>query len=178
MKSKLILLILSIVVSISVLTGCTTKTETPTEPDVVTGPSRANDEATFKDRISKDGNFIIITSRDLTFTEDLAVEGRFTKKDSDVATRVLAFATYTADGKDIDKRFTVTVPRIVINSENTLLEYGIIKGDVYVQSEGFRTSDATIDGNLYFSTEELKNAFSIDDKSKVTGETGVREYTK
>lgn len=183
MKFKLMLLTLSIVVSFSILTGCTTKTaaseleapktETATaaKPDVVSGASQAPDEATFKERISKDGNFIIITSKDLTFTEDLIVDGTFEK-------RSLAFAAYSADGKAIENRYTVTAPSIVINSENTLLEYGIIKGDVYVQSPGFRTKDATIDGNLYFATEELKNAFSIDESSKVTGQIEVCAYTK
>ena len=184
MKSKLIILTVSVAMGISVLTGCTTKPATPETPpasvesDVVSGASRANDEATFIDKISADGNFIIITSKDLTFTEDLVVDGRFTKEGSDVAVRSLALAAYTEDGKEIDKRFTVTVPRIVINSENTLLEYGIIKGDVYVQAEGFRTADATIDGNLYFATEELKDAFAIDETTKVNGEIGVCKYTE
>jgi predicted small lipoprotein YifL len=193
MKSKLMVLTLTMVIGVSILTGCANKapapkpdaskaaTTAPAKTDVVSRASQANDEATFEKKISKDGNYIIITSKDLTFTKDLTVDGTFTKKDKDgkeVVTRSLAFASKSADGKSIDKRFTVTVPRIVINSENTLLEDGIIKGDVYVQAKGFTTLDTTIDGNLYFATEELENDFCVDGKSKITGKVEVKAYTK
>jgi hypothetical protein len=193
MKSKLMLLSLSMVVGVSLLAGCANKaaapaatttpaatTAAPAKTDTVTGASQANDEATFEQKIGKDGNYIIITSKDLTFTKDLTVDGTFTKKDAtgkEVASRSLAFATTGAD-KKVDKRFTVTVPRIVINSENTLLEDGILKGDVYVQAKGFTTKDTTIDGNLYFATEELKNAFKVDSLTKITGKVEVKAYTK
>ena len=190
MKSKLMLLSLSMVLGVSILAGCGKKATTPTadtskpattaKADTVSGASQANDEATFEQKIGKDGNYIILTSKDLTFTKDLTVDGKFIKKDKDgkeVVARSLAFATETAD-KKIDKRFTVTVPRIVINSENTLLEDGIIKGDVYVQAPGFKTKDATINGNLYFATEDLKNAFKADDLTKISGKIEVKAYTK
>lgn len=182
---KLLLLTFSVVLAIAILAGCSgdvssQKPANSQNPDAVSSASKAPDEDTFVKKISKDGNYIIITSRDLTFTEDLTVDGRFTKKDKDgkeIATRALAFASQTADGK-VEKRFTVTVPRIVINSENTLLEIGIIKGDVYVQAPGFKTKDATIDGNLYFATQELMDAFKKDDLTKITGSVEVRQYTK
>lgn len=189
MKSKLILLSLSMVVAVSILAGCSSKAPatnseaaktTAAKTDTVSGASQAVDEASFENKISKDGNYIIITSKDLTFTKDLTVDGTFTKKGKDgkeVVTRSLAFASKSKDGK-VDKRYTVTVPRIVINSENTLLEDGIITGDVYVQAKGFTTLDATINGNLYFATEELKDAFCVDDKTKITGKVEVKQYTK
>src|SRR5690606_36933364 len=108
-------------------------------PDAVSSASLATDEASFKEKISAGGNWIVLTDKDLTFEEDLMVEGEFDK-------RALAFAAYLPDNK-VD-RFSVTTPSIVINSANTLLEYGIVKGDVYVQAEGFTTKDATIEGNL------------------------------
>lgn len=188
MKKKLMLLALSTVLSVSILAGCssnapaqkTTATAPTTKTDTVTSASQAPDEATFEKKISKDGNYIIITNKDLTFTKDLTVDGRFTKKDKEgkeVAARSLAFASETADGK-VDKRFTVTAPRIVINSENTLLEIGKIKGDLYVQAPGFKTKDATIDGNLYFATQELMDAFKKDDLTKISGSVEVCQYTK
>lgn len=191
MKSKLILLSLSMVLAVSLLAGCSSKapatnsdaakTTAVAKTDTVSGASQATDEASFENKISKNGNYIIITSKDLTFTKDLTVDGNFTKKGKDgkdVVARSLAFASKSADGKTVDKRFTVTVPRIVINSENTLLEDGIIKGDVYVQAKGFTTLDATINGNLYFATDDLKNAFCADAKTKITGNVEVKQYTK
>ncbi|MGD9566910.1 MAG: hypothetical protein AB7V48_01095 [Sedimentibacter sp.] len=196
MKKKLILLTALTLVVSAIVIGCSNnepaqKTDSPdsstvepansepAEADAVSSASQAPDEKTFEEKISKDGNFIIITSKDLTFEKDLTVDGTFTKKDKDgkeVATRSLALAAYGKDNSVI--RYTVTVPRIIINSENALLEYGIIKGDVYVQAPGFKTKDATIDGNLYFATQELKDAFSADDLTKITGEVEVKEYTK
>lgn len=190
MKSKFMLFAVAMLVSFSVLTGCAPKApvQESTTPDttkeqdsaeVVSSASVVSDEASFEKGISKDGTFIVLTTKDLTFTNDLIVDGTFTKKNkegNDVITRSLAFAANGADGKM--ERYTVTVPNIVINSQNTLLEYGIVKGDVYIQAPGFKTKDTTIDGNLYFATEELKEAFSIDELTTITGEVAVKEYTK
>ncbi len=183
MKKKLMLVTVLVVVLSIIVVGCI-KSEPPKkpeikEPDAVASASQAPDEATFEQKISKDGNFIIITSKDLTFTKDLTVDGTFTKKNNEgkeVVARSLALAQYGKDNTVI--RYTLTVPNIVINSENTLLEYGIIKGDVYVQAPGFKTKDATIDGNLYFKTKELMDAFKKDDLTKVNGTIEVKEYTK
>lgn len=195
MNKKFILLIISLILIVSLLVGCTTKTppkdDTTTPPvtdtgdttnpptdtgntdtggtDAVSSASLATDEASFKEKISANGSWIVLTDKDLTFTEDLMVEGEFEK-------RALAFAVYLPDNK-IDK-FSVTAPSMVINNPNTLLEYGIIKGDVYVQAEGFTTKDATIEGNLYFATEELKTAFTKDELTKVNGDVTVKEFKK
>lgn len=180
MKKKLMLLSISLAIVVTIA-GCSSKTpakveDTPTPPvvesgnaDAVSSASIALDEASFVEKISKDGNWIVLTTSDLTFTEDLIVDGEFDK-------RSLAFAVNLPDGK-VD-RFTVTTPSFVINSENTLLEYGTVKGDVYVQAEGFTTKEATIDGNLYFATEELMDAFTADELTEITGEVSVVEYTK
>lgn len=196
MRSKLLALTLSVALGVTLLAGCSSKapasssntTSTTTsaaktddkKADAATGASQATDEASFEQKIGKDGNYIIITNKDLTFTKDLTVDGTFTKKGKDgkeVVSRSLAFAAESAD-KKITNRYTVTVPRIVINSENTLLEYGIIKGDVYVQAKGFKTKDATINGNLYFANQDLMNAFKADNLTKINGKVEVKAYTK
>ncbi|WFA09331.1 hypothetical protein [Tissierella sp. Yu-01] len=195
MKKKLMLLTIAIAMGASIMTGCTSKApatepekteatetiETPEEEnsDAVSSASVVSDEESFEKGISEDGTFIVLTTKDLTFENDLVVDGTFTKEDKEgnkVITRSLAFAQNDADGNM--ERYSVTVPNIVINSENTLLEYGTIKGDVYVQAPGFNTKDATIEGNLYFATQELMDAFSIDELTNITGETAVKEYTK
>ncbi|MFL0267057.1 hypothetical protein [Candidatus Clostridium radicumherbarum] len=190
---KIRALVLSLAVVSTVFTGCAKQaapTPVPTTPapaattpaktDTVTGASMATDEASFEQKIGKSGVVVVLTNKDLTFTKDITVDGTFTKKDKtgkEVVARSLGLATETAD-KKVDKRFTVAAPKIVINSENTLLEFGTLKGDVYVQAKGFTTKDATIDGNLYFATEELKNAFKADATTKITGKVEVKAYTK
>ena len=192
MKKKFMLLTIALVLVVSLMAGCTSKapvqepakepetTETTSEPaDAVSSASVVSDETSFEKGISKDGTFIVLTTKDLVFENDLVVDGTFTKKDKegkDVITRSLAFAANGADGKM--ERYSVTVPNLIINSENTLLEYGILKGDIYIQAPGFKTKDATVEGNLYFATQELMDAFTIDELTNITGEVAVKEINK
>ncbi|MCK9444817.1 MAG: hypothetical protein M0Q14_09875 [Tissierellaceae bacterium] len=180
MKTKALLLILAMVLSISILSGCTTKPQeqetgdnSQTEVDATSSASQAVDEASFKEKISKDGNFIIITSSDLSFSEDLIVEGTFENSGGSIA-RSIALAQYDEEGNAIE--FNLTVPNLVIKSENALIEYGTVKGNVYVEAPGFRTKETTIEGNLYFATEELMNEFEADEGTEITQEIAVKEY--
>lgn len=167
MKSKFLLLVISLAMIITVVAGCTTpvkeETVTPPDTDAVSAASWAIDEASFKQKISADGNWIILSTKDFDFTEDLIVEGAFDKR---------SVALADADMKE----YTIVVPSLVIKSVDTLLEYGTVKGDVYVEATGFTTKETTIDGNLYFATEELKDAFTPDDLTEITGEIAVKEY--
>ncbi len=200
MKSKSILTALCLVAAAVFLAGCAANTPPPDisapvpsvspapsaplpsasapaaigsteQPDAVSGPTRANDEAEFEQKVSKENlEFMVIATRDMTFTKDITVESGIK---SNSANRAIAFGTYNED-KTVDKRFTLTVPRLIIAGDNVKFEYGIIKGDVYVTGAGFNVKDATIDGNLYFATEELKSSFKLDEVSKVTGDTQVK----
>ncbi len=175
------ILTLSLAMLTTLMAGCSSKApekveETTTPPavetedtDAVSSASLALDEASFVEKISKDGNWIVLATSDLTFTEDLMVEGEFDK-------RSLALASNNADGKL--EEYLLTVPSLVINSENTLLEYGTVKGDVFVQTEGFTTKETTIEGNLYFANQELMDAFTADELTTVAGSIEVLEYTK
>src|SRR5690554_3690091 len=98
MKFKKILLVLLIATSLLIV-GCTADTpeetpeeteETPgedqtqeddTEEDAETTASIVNEESAFKEAISEDGTWIIITLKDLDFDEELVVEGEFRDKD-------------------------------------------------------------------------------------------------
>lgn len=193
MNKRLVLLVSSLVVSAAILSGCaskasqpaatttTTTTSTAAKVDATTGASQTTDEASFEKAISKDNsNYMVITNRNLTFTKDLTVESGIKKGANgaaDTVTRSLGLAALGAD-KKVSTKYTLTVPRLVINGENEKIEYGIVKGDIYVQAKGFTTKAATIDGNLYFATQELKDAFKLDAASKVTGQTAVKAYTK
>jgi hypothetical protein len=63
---------------------------------------------------------------------------------------------------------------MTVKSENFKVQAGIVKGDVNVQAKGFTlTADATIDGNVYFASEDLKTSAVIE--GKVTGATEVKK---
>jgi hypothetical protein len=87
--------------------------------------------------------------------------------------RKLALYAQDAD-RNVTARYTLTVPSLVVHHMNTRIQAGTVAGDVYVSAEGFELrSGATIDGNLYFATEELRDSADISDDSTVTGEIKI-----
>lgn len=202
MRTKAILLTLLLVISI--FAGCARPAPTPTTPpanqgqgqattppqttppettpDVTTTASIVNDEAAFKKAISSTGTWIIAPLKDMTFTDDLVLDGEFKngKKDDagkDVIQRKLAL--YTQDDKrNITGTFTITAPKLTINSPNAGLWYGTFKGDIYVNAKNFTLFGATVDGNIYFTTDEAKSTFKTDETKQPVKVTGKQELKK
>lgn len=187
MKSKLILLASAVLTVLFV--GCSkpvapevTPPVTPppvTTPNVVTTASIVNTEAAFENAISTKGTWIIATLKDLTFDKDLMVDGEFKngKKDDsgkDVVQRKIALYAQDADHKVTD-RYTLTAPKLTFNSPMGSIEHGTFKGDLYVSASNFQLKDAIIDGNVYFTTDEAKSTFKMDDTSKVTGKQEMKK---
>ena len=192
MKLKFTLLALTLFISL--FTGCTQQqpatptpapTATPTvaptpnnKVDAVSAASIVDNAAAFEKSISKDGKWIICTTKDLSTDKELVLDGVFTngKKDAngkDIIQRKIAL--YTQDDKrNVTARFTFKAPKLTINSPQASIQHGTWIGDVYVSVPNFQLVDATIEGNVYFATEEAKSTFKMDDKSKVTGKQEVK----
>ncbi|MGV8980817.1 hypothetical protein [Clostridium sp.] len=196
MKIKAI--ILSLAVGATLLVGCGAKEEakTTTAPaettapakteattavktDVVTTASLVNTEAAFENGISSKGTWIIATIKDLTFDKEIKVDGDFKngkKDDSGKETMQRKIALYTQDeARTVTARFTLTAPKLTFNSPKGSIEHGIFKGDLYISASDFQLIDATVEGNVYFTTDEAKSTFKMDAKSKITG---VQELKK
>ncbi|QGU94616.1 hypothetical protein GOM49_05430 [Clostridium bovifaecis] len=166
-------------------TGTETKTETKTEngkneiTDGTTTASIVDNEAAFEKAISKTGTWIIATLNDITTNKELSLDGEFKngKKDKegkDVIQRKIAL--YTQDeNRNVTARFTLTAPKLTINSPEASIQHGTFKGDLYVSSKNFKLVDATVDGNVYFTNEEAKSTFQIDNKSKITGKQELKK---
>lgn len=156
-----------------------TTTPPETTPDVTTTASIVNTEAAFEKAISKTGTWIIATLKDLTFTKDLVLDGEFKngKKDdkgNDIIQRKIAL--YTQDeNRKVTNRFSLTAPKLTVNSPEASIQHGTFKGDLYVNSKNFQLVDATVDGNVYFSSEDVKSSFKMDEASKVTGKQEVKK---
>ncbi|MDQ0192491.1 hypothetical protein [Paenibacillus wynnii] len=140
--------------------------------DAVTSASVVDNEANFKKAISKEGTWIIATLRDMTFTEDLILEGEFTNKDKPA--RKIALYTQDAD-KNITNSFTLTAPKITIRSENARIQGGTFVGDVYVEANGFQVVNAKVQGNVYFAKDEYQATYDPSDQGSVTGVTEVQK---
>ncbi|PRX27433.1 hypothetical protein BX659_11622 [Orenia metallireducens] len=144
------------------------------EADVVTAASIVSDGEVFKKAIGKDGKWIIATLNDLTFDEELVVEGTFHDKGKSSNKVYRKLAPYAQDeSHNITEKYTITAPKMIIKSPNTRFQGGIFIGDIYVEANGFNVNKATVKGNIYFAKEEYKDSFTVS-KGEVTGVTEVK----
>lgn len=150
--------------------GGNTNVAEPT--DAVTSASIVDNNEAFKKAISKDGTWIAATLNDLTFTEDLVMEGQFTNKEEPAR----KIALYSQDAEhNITASYTLTAPKITIKSENARIQGGTFVGDVYVEADGFSVVNATINGNVYFANEQYQSTFDMSDQGIVSGVTEVQK---
>lgn len=147
--------------------------------DVKTTPSILNTNEAFEKAISKDGTWIICLLKDLSFNKDLVLEGEFTngKKDTagkDVIQRKIAL--YEQDqNRKVTARYTLTAPKLTVKSPEARIQSGTFKGDLYISAKNFQLVDTTVEGNVYFTTEEAQSTFKMDGTSKVTGKQELKK---
>jgi len=182
---------------ISLLTACGTPAITPTpnaspgaspgkspgaspsDEDVKTTASIVNENEAFEKAIGTSGTWIICLLKDLTFDKELLLDGEYKngKKDSDgkdIIQRKIAL--YTQDeNRNVTARFTLTAPKLTINSPKARIQSGTFKGDLFVSAKDFELVDTTIEGNVYFTNAEAETTFKMDDKSKVTGKKELQK---
>lgn len=170
--TKLVLLIFTAIL----LTGCSAKKAdqaTTETPDAVSSASVVDNADAFKKAISNEGTWIIAITKDLTIDEDLLVDGEFKNgKKDDKGNEIIQrkIALYTQDDKrNITARFTLQAPKMTITSPEASIQHGTFKGDLYVSVSNFKLIDATVDGNVYFTSEEAQSTFVMDETSKITG---------
>ena len=158
----------------------TKKQATQFGADVVTAASVVDNAADFQKAISPDGKWIICPLKDLTIAKDLVLEGKFKNGKKDAKTGLDAIqrkiGLYTQDDKrNITARFTLTAPKLTILSPMASIQHGTFKGDLYVSVASFQLVDAVVEGNVYFTTQEAKDTFVMDAKSKVTGKQELKK---
>ena len=143
--------------------------------DAVSNPTQmtATNASTLQEALGPDGSWIVIFEDDVTVDQEIAITGAVYEEEGAEEPR-RKFALYTQDSdRNVTARYTLTVPRLIVRHMNTRIQAGTVAGDVYVEAKGFElTSEATIDGNLYFASEELQESASLDGGS-VTGEIQI-----
>ncbi|MEA4962072.1 hypothetical protein [Lutispora sp.] len=185
MKAKKLISIF--ILAAALLAGCAKPAPAPSPaptpsdatPDKVTTASIVDNAAAFEKAIGSSGTWIIAITKDLTIDKDLVLDGEFKngKKDAegkDIIQRKIALYAQDAN-RNITARYTLTAPRLTINSPEASIQHGTFKGDLYVSSKNFKLVDATVDGNVYFTADEAKGTFTMDDKSKVTGKQEIKK---
>lgn len=188
MRIKTMLLILVLLTSL--LAGCAKAgnipktqvqaTNTPNNTannttEAVSSASIVDNADAFVEAISRGGTWIIITKNDLKIDKDLLVDGEFKNtKQPPVSQRKIAL--YAQDeNRKVTARYTLTAPKMTINSPDCGLWYGTFKGDIYVAAKNFQLKGATVDGNIYFTTDEAKATFKPDADSKITGKQELKK---
>ncbi len=150
-----------------------TKTETNTSEttaDATTTPSITGDSAEVVKSLSENGNWITAITTDVDVAEELVVSGKFYDKDDTSKDVFRKLALYTQDSeRKVTGTFTLTTPKMVVESENFRIQEGTVKGDVYVKANGFELKNATIDGNITFESDEFKDSAKLDE-GVITGE--------
>lgn len=143
------------------------------EEDVVTAASFVNDEDGMHAASAENGTWIIIPTEDVTLENELVVAGTFYDKDDESSDVYRKIAPYTQDDdQNIEEQYTVTTPRLVVQSENLNFQGGTLAGDVYVEANGFQLDESsTVTGNLTFADEEYEASAEIN--GTVEGETTV-----
>lgn len=204
MKARVLVLVLALVLLVSLFVGCTQPTPTPTPtppptttpptttppqttppettPDVTTTASIVNDAAAFEKAISDTGTWIIATVKDLTIDKDLVLAGEFKNGKKDTAGKDIIqrkIALYAQDeNRKVTARYNLTAPKLTITSPNAGLWYGTFKGDIYVSAKNFTLYSATVDGNIYFTTDDAKSTFKNDETAGKSTITGKQELKK
>lgn len=179
MKIKLIGLLVIASMAFALFAGCTpATTTTTTKTDTIAAASITDDVNVFAKSLGTDGTWIICSTKDLSTDKELVLEGEFVngKKDDagkDIVQRKIALYTQDAE-RNITARFTLTAPKLTIKSPVASLQHGTFIGDLYVAVEGFKLVDATIQGNVYFTSDAIKASFTMDETSKITGKQEVK----
>jgi hypothetical protein len=142
------------------------------ELDAVTSPSVVDTVTALEKGISKDGKWITSVVRDLKTDKALVVAGEFSKTAPTLARKLSLYSQITnADKtKTVTRRFTLTAPKLTIESPNMDLSNGIFNGDIYVNAEGFKMTSQVVNGNVYFMTQKAKDTFKPDAKSVINGQ--------
>lgn len=179
-------ILFAFIVSIALSTGCvqqtpqnTTQTTQTTVPEAVTSASIVDSATAFEKAISTSGTWIIAITKDINIGKDIVLDGEYKNGKKDTAGKDIIqrkVALYAQDAKrNITARYTLTAPKFTINSPEASIQHGTFKGDLYVTAKDFSLVDATVNGNVYFTTDEAKNTFKADAKSKISGKQELKK---
>ncbi|MGL9846579.1 hypothetical protein IGJ91_001744 [Enterococcus sp. DIV0765f] len=150
---------------------------TESSADVVSTASISDDPAVLEKAMSADGNWIVAATGDVTFSNDVTIAGEFHDKDDASADIYRKIALYSQDDdRNVTAEYTITVPTLIVESENTNIVHGTIKGDVLVKANGFVLDGAKVEGNVTFEKQEYQDSAKLDENdASVTGNVTVSE---
>ncbi len=160
-------------------TAATPAASTGQNTDAVTSasPKESSNPADIIKGLSSTGYWIFSVLSDVTLTEPINVDGKFHRNDDAATPPYRKFALYAQDAdRKVTANYTVTVPQMNVTSPNFRIQQGTLKGNVFVNAEGFEIVKTTIDGNLTFATQAQMDSAKLTDGT-VTGKVSVGAAT-
>ena len=123
-------------------------------------------------------NYSITIKNDIESNNELIMEGDFFKTDTTEGNKVSYIGRklnlfYVDNSTDFINSYTLSVPKLIIRSNDTTIKGGKIKGDIYVESDGLILDDTKVKGNIYFKDIKNKESFKLENTASVSGDIEV-----
>lgn len=119
-------------------------------------------------------DYSITIKNDIEANNELIMEGDFSKTDTAEENKVSNIGRelnlfYIDNSNNFINSYTLSVPKLVIKSNDTTIRGGRIKGDIYVESNGLILDDTKVEGNVYFKDKKNKDSFKLENTASVLG---------
>ncbi|MHB1391544.1 MAG: hypothetical protein ACYCYE_00415 [Clostridia bacterium] len=124
-------------------------------PDVVASASvNLTAEKELQNSLGEKGTWITTLGSNVTASNDLVWSGDIRKVGAAAPARKLGLYYHSSPNIGGEQLFTLKVPVLIVNAENANLSYGTLDGNVRIQAKGFKLTNCTITGYLFFTTQE------------------------
>ena len=123
-------------------------------------------------------DYRITIKNDIETNNELIMEGDFSKTDTTEGNKVIHIGRelnlfYIDKSNNVINSYTLSVPKLIIRSNDTTIKGGKIKGDIYVESDGLILDDTKVKGNIYFKDIKNKESFKLENTASVSGDIEV-----
>ena len=181
--SKVLTTVLTATAALVLLSACSSDKKTDSSSssketansstEVVSGASISAKPEELEMALSDKGNWIVAAT--VTFDNEVTVAGTFHDKGKDSNDVYRKLALYSQDdNKKVTAEYEITVPKLIVSSENFNIVHGTVKGDIEVKANGFTLNGTKVNGNITFDKQEYKDSADLEkDGATVTGEVTV-----
>ena len=174
--SKVLTTVLTATAALVLLSACSSDKKTDSSStEVVSGASISAKPEELEMALSDKGNWIVAATDNVTFDKEVTVAGTFHDKGKDSNDVYRKLALYSQDdNKKVTAEYEITVPKLIVSSENFNIVHGTVKGDIEVKANGFTLNGTKVNGNITFDKQEYKDSADLEkDGATVTGEVTV-----
>lgn len=124
-------------------------------------------------------SYRITIKNNIETNNELEMEGDFSKTDTTEGNKVSHIGRelnlfYIDKRNNVINSYTLTIPKLIIKSNDTTIKGGKIKGDIYVESDGLILDDTKVEGNLYFKDKKNEDSFKLENTASISGNVEIR----